>query len=123
MTTVENSTVPQDFLAAQVSLLESGDTAGLAQRYAPDAVFVRVGVLTGIMRGRAEIKALFDDYLARNPQVTKLDAVEIADDTILYQAQETLAGQPVVAVGTLVFRDGLVWRQTAAFIAQPAAAS
>lgn len=117
--TVEQTSTPQQFLETQVSLLEAGDTAGLSMRYAPDATFAR---LDGVWRGRAEIKQLFDDYLRRNPKITAMDGVQLTEDTILYQAGEVLDGVLCTAVGTLVFRDGQVWRQSVAFVPDRAAA-
>lgn len=108
----ETST-PQQFLEQQVSLLGAGDTAGLAQRYAPDATFVR---FDRIAVGREEIKQLFDDYLRQQPDISAMDALQVTDDVIFYQAAETLDGALKTAVGTLVFRDGLVWRQSVAFV-------
>jgi hypothetical protein len=105
---------PQSFLDQQVKLLTAGDTAGLAARYAPDAVFVR---FDRVARGREEVKDLFDSYVAENPNITAMDALQITEDMVLYQAAEELDGKLTTAVGTLVFRDGLVWRQTVAFVA------
>jgi len=45
-----------------------------------------------------------------------MDGVRIAGDVVLYQAAETVNGELVTAVGTLVFAGDLVWRQTAAFV-------
>jgi ketosteroid isomerase-like protein len=108
-----DKTAPQEFLDQQVKLLQAGDTAGLAARYAEDAIFVR---FDRIARGRDEIRKLFDDYLAEQPQITGMDALQITDDTILYQAAEQLGQRLTTAVGTLVFKNSLVWRQTAAFV-------
>ncbi|GAB1693179.1 nuclear transport factor 2 family protein [Krasilnikovia sp. M28-CT-15] len=105
--------VGQEFLATQVQLLEAGDTAGLAQRYAEDAEFVR---LDKVVRGRTEIKELFDAYLEQQPNIEQVEAAQITDDTVLYQARERLGGREVWAVGTLIFVDGQVWRQSVAFI-------
>jgi hypothetical protein len=105
--------VTEEFLDQQVSLLGAGDTTGLAQRYADDATFIR---FDRIAVGRGQIKQLFDDYLAQKPDISAMDGVQITDDTIFYQAAETLDGSLTTAVGTLVFRDGLVWRQTVAFV-------
>jgi ketosteroid isomerase-like protein len=105
---------PQSFLDQQVKLLSAGDTAGLAARYAPDAVFVR---FDRVARGRDEVKDLFDSYVAENPNITAMDALQITEDTVFYQAAEEVDGKLTTAVGTLVFRDGLVWRQTVAFVA------
>jgi ketosteroid isomerase-like protein len=105
--------VTEEFLEQQVSLLGAGDTTGLAQRYAPDAVFIR---FDRVATGREQIKKLFDDYLAQKPDISSMDALQVTDDMIFYQAAETLDGALKTAVGTLVFRDGLVWRQTVAFV-------
>lgn len=105
--------VPQEFLDRQVELLAAGDTAGLAQRYAPDATFAR---FDRVARGRDQIRQLFDDYIAEGPEITAMDALQVTDDLILYQAAERLSGNLKTAVGTLAFRDGLVWRQTVAFV-------
>jgi ketosteroid isomerase-like protein len=104
---------PQEFLDKQVELLQAGDTAGLASRYAEDATFAR---FDRVANGRAEIRQLFDDYIQENPEITTMDGIQMTDDLILYQAAERLSGKLTTAVGTLAFRDGLVWRQTVAFV-------
>lgn len=106
--------VTEEFIEQQVSLLGTGDTAGLAERYALDAMFIR---FDRIAVGREQIKKLFDDYLKQKPEISVMDALQITDDVIFYQAAETLDGSLTTAVGTLVFRDGLVWRQTVSFVA------
>lgn len=106
-------TVPQEFLDQQVKLLEAGDTAGLAQRYAEDAVFAR---FDRVATGRDEIRKLFDDYLAEHPKISAMDGLQMTNDLILYQAAEELDGSLKTAVGTLVFRNDLVWRQSVAFV-------
>ena len=111
MTTAKS--VTESFLEQQVKLLEAQDTAGLAQRYAPDAVFVR---FDRVAVGRDQIKQLFDDYLGQNPTISAMDALQLTEDVIFYQAAETLDGTLTTAVGTLVFREGLVWRQTVSFV-------
>jgi ketosteroid isomerase-like protein len=113
MTTIDNVGVAQDFLDKQVELLEAGDTAGLSKRYTEDAVFVR---FDGVAVGRDQIKQLFDEYLAEKPDLKRVDAVKISANVLLYQAEEVLGGKTVTAVGTLVFVNGLVWRQTATFV-------
>jgi ketosteroid isomerase-like protein len=110
---VNEKTTPQEFLEQQVKLLQAGDTAGLAERYAEDAIFVR---FDRIAHGRDEIRKLFDDYLAQQPQIAGMDALQVTDDMILYQAAERLGGRLATAVGTLVFSNSLVWRQTVAFV-------
>lgn len=107
------SAIPENFLNDQIQLLEAGETAALAERYAEDAVLVR---FDRTCRGRAEIKQLFDDYVNDAPEIVGLDGVEMHENVIVYQAKEKLNGKLVTAVGTLVFSDGLVWRQTGVFV-------
>ncbi|MFI7603457.1 hypothetical protein [Actinoplanes sp. NPDC049681] len=116
MTADNGTAVAQDFLSSQVALLEAGDTATLALRYAEDAVFVRFDF---VAHGRDEIKTMFDGYLEEHPEVGDVAAVKITEDILMYQASERLNGKLVWAVGTIYFVDGLVARQTAAFIDRP----
>lgn len=109
----DQQTSTATFISEQVALLGANDTAGLSLRYAEDAVIVR---LDTVARGRDEIKQFFDNYIAQNPQLGEPDGVQVTDDVILYQIPERIGGTLKTAVGTLVFRDGLVWRQTAAFV-------
>jgi len=104
---------PQEFLDRQVELLEAGDTAGLAARYAEDATFAR---FDRVAHGREEIRELFDYYITENPTISTMDSVQITDDLILYQAAEEVNGKMTTAVGTIAFKDGMVWRQTVAFV-------
>lgn len=111
MTTAKSA--PAEFLDQQVALLEAGDTVGLSNRYHEDATFVR---FDRIAHGRAEVKELFDAYIAEGPEIVSMDALQMTDDLIFYQAAERVSGKLTTAVGTLAFRDGLVWRQTVAFV-------
>ena len=106
-------TIADDFLVTQVQLLQAGDTAALAERYAEDAVFIRFDFEA---RGRGQIKKMFDDYLTENPEVGDMAGLKVTEDLLLYQASERLNGKLYWAVGTLYFEDGLVKRQTATFI-------
>jgi len=109
-------TIAKDFLDTQVELLQAGDTAALAERYAEDAVFIRFDFEA---RGRNQIKKMFDDYLVENPEVGDMAGLKITEDLILYQASERLDGKLYWAVGTLYFENGLVKRQTATFVERP----
>ena len=102
-----------DFLAGQVALIHAGDAAGLAQRYAEDAELVR---FDRVARGRAEIRDVLAAYMEHSPVVLEQQAVVTTDDVIFYRSRQHVAGREVIAIGTFVFRDGLVWRQTAAFV-------
>ncbi|MDY7090378.1 MAG: hypothetical protein SYR96_35465 [Actinomycetota bacterium] len=116
MTTDNGIAIAEDFLSTQVQLLEAGDTATLSLRYAPDAVFVRFDF---VAYGREQIKTMFDGYLKENPEVGDVAGVKITEDILMYQASERLNGKLVWAVGTIYFENGLVKRQTAAFLERP----
>ena len=107
------TTVTDDFLVTQVQLLQAGDTAALAKRYAEDAVFVRFDYEA---RGRDQIKKMFDGYLTENPELGDMAGLKTTEDLIVYQASERLNGKLYWAVGTLYFENGLVKRQTATFV-------
>jgi hypothetical protein len=109
-------TIADDFLETQVQLLQAGDTATLAKRYAEDAVFIRLDFEA---RGRDEIKAMFDAYLTENPEVGDLAGLKTTEDLLVYQASERLNGKLYWAVGTMYFEDGLVKRQSAVFVERP----
>lgn len=102
-----------EFLARQVELIHAGDADGLAARYAEDAEMVRFDT---VAQGRAEIRDLLAAYMARSPQVLGQPSAVVTGDLILYRSLLLLDGRDTLSVGTLVFRDGLVWRQTAAFL-------
>lgn len=105
-----------EFLARQVELIHAGDAAGLAERYAEDAVLVR---FDRVARGREEIRALLSDHMANSPVVLEHQGLATTDDVIFYRSRQHLDGRETIAVGTFVFRDGLVWRQTATFVDLP----
>ncbi|MDI6100444.1 hypothetical protein QLQ12_17690 [Actinoplanes sp. NEAU-A12] len=110
------TTIADDFLITQVQLLQAGETQTIANRYAEDAVFVRFDY---VARGRQQIKEMFDGYLKENPEVGDLAALKVTEDVLVYQASERLGGKLVWAVGTMYFEDGLIKRQSAAFIERP----
>jgi ketosteroid isomerase-like protein len=102
-----------EFLARQVELIHAGDAAGLSERYCEDAVLVR---FDRVARGRTEIQAMLAHYMDGSPTVVEQQAVVMTEDVVLYRSLQRLRGVEVIAVGTFVFRNGLVWRQTAAFL-------
>jgi ketosteroid isomerase-like protein len=101
-----------EFFGRQAAAVESGDLAGLLDHYAADATVIRTD---RIAAGRAEIEALFRDYLALAPKVIRVDGVRARDDTIVYQACLEVGGRERAAAGALILRDGKIWRQIATF--------
>lgn len=102
-----------DFLATQVAMIHAGDADGLAARYAEDARLVR---FDAVAEGRAAVRDLLAAYMARSPQVVGQPSAVVTGDLVLYRSLLLLDGRDTLSVGTLVFREGLVWRQTAAFV-------
>ncbi|MFD0688707.1 nuclear transport factor 2 family protein [Actinomadura fibrosa] len=94
----------------QIDALSSGDLDELMKNYRSDAVLVRFDQTE---EGIEAIREGFEAYLALTPEVIEvLDFVE-SDDVIFYRATMRLGGQVETTFGTLVLRDGLIWRQTA----------
>ena len=102
-----------EFFGRQAAAIEAGELHRLLQHYADDAVVVR---LDRVASGRDEVEALFRDYIALEPRVLGVDGVRARDDTIVYQARLRVGGIERIAAGALVLRDGLIWRQFAAFV-------
>jgi len=95
-----------------MAAINAGDAEALLALYAPDAV--QVGY-DAVVRGREELRLGIGAWLAGAPAVREV-AYSEAEDTILFEASD---GQ-VHGYGTLVLRDGLIWRETVGVI--PAAA-
>ncbi|NUR90132.1 MAG: nuclear transport factor 2 family protein [Nonomuraea sp.] len=103
----------RDLFDRQLALIAARDLEGLLAQYHDDARVVR---LDRTAHGPEEVRALFADYLKLEPTVEEVRSVQLAGDVILYNAHMTLAGNRVNAFGTLVVRDALIWRQTAAAV-------
>jgi ketosteroid isomerase-like protein len=99
-------------MVRQLDCLARRDITGLLENYTPDAALVR---LDGQAQGLPEVKEAFTAYLALEPEVVELTGYAQTDDVIFYHARMKLGGQPEDSVGTLVLRDGKIWRQTAYF--------
>ncbi|MEV0378758.1 nuclear transport factor 2 family protein [Nonomuraea sp. NPDC050643] len=101
----------QDVFDRQLAAIAGQDLEALLAQYHEDATVVR---LDRVARGPAEIRELFSAYLAAKPQVDEIVAQRVTEDVIFYNAHMTVGGNRVTAYGTLVVRDGRIWRQTAA---------
>ncbi|NRQ33867.1 nuclear transport factor 2 family protein [Nonomuraea sp. NN258] len=102
-----------DLFDRQLAAIADQDLETLLGQYHEDAVVVR---LDRVARGPAEIRAFFAAYLQAKPQVDEITALQRTDDVIFYNARMTVAGNRVNAFGTLVVKDGKIWRQTAAAV-------
>lgn len=107
---------PRELFDRAMAAVNAGDAEGLLALYAPDAVQVS-GERT--VSGREALRPLVTQWLAARPQVREVAYAE-GPDVILFEATDgTTRG-----FGTLVLRDGLIWRETVADVpaAAPAAA-
>lgn len=110
--TPEITTVHPVF-ARQLDAIAACDHEAMLANYAEDAVLLR---FDGVTSGRAELHAMCTGYLAQVPKLVELTNYTETADTIFYEAVMTLNGQPKQTIGTMVLRDGQIWRQTAAFL-------
>jgi ketosteroid isomerase-like protein len=94
----------------QIKALSTGDLDELMKNYHSDAVLVRFDKAE---KGIEEIRKGFQEYMTLKPEVLELKDLVQTDDVIFYRAKMRLGGQEELTVGTLVVRDGKVWRQTA----------
>lgn len=100
-----------DLFDRQLAAIAERDLEALLAQYHDDAMVVR---FDRVAKGPAEIRELFTAYLAAEPEVIEVTSLQVVDDVVFYNALMTIAGNKVTTFGTLVIRDGRVWRQTAA---------
>ncbi|MFI7635637.1 nuclear transport factor 2 family protein [Nonomuraea sp. NPDC049400] len=101
----------QDLFDRQLAAIADRDLEALLSQYHDDATVVR---FDRVARGLAEIKDLFAAYFSVEPRVDEIVSARTTDDVIFYNALMTINGNRVTTYGTLVIRDGKIWRQTAA---------
>ncbi|MFC4122631.1 nuclear transport factor 2 family protein [Nonomuraea zeae] len=106
----------RDLFDRQLAAIADQDLESLLAQYHEDATVVR---FDRVASGPAEIRELFSAYLSAKPQVDEIVSLQTTDDVIFYRALMTIGGNRVSTYGTMVVRDGRIWRQTAA--AQPVA--
>ncbi|MFC1416103.1 nuclear transport factor 2 family protein [Streptacidiphilus cavernicola] len=100
-------------LVRQLAAIESRDLDGLMENYLPDAALLR---FEGAWVGTAALRELFTGYLTLEPVLIDLTEYVEADDTVFYRAAVGLGGAVADTFGTLVVREGRIWRQTVAFV-------
>jgi ketosteroid isomerase-like protein len=100
---------PRELFDRAMAAINSGDAEALLALYAPDAV--QVGY-DGTVVGREALRPQVREWLAGRPAVAEVAYADGAD-TIVFEASD---GQ-THGYGTLVLRDGLIWRETVGVIA------
>ncbi|MEU2828863.1 nuclear transport factor 2 family protein [Streptomyces lavendulae] len=100
-------------LERQLAALAAGDIEAVMANYTPDAALVR---FDEVFAGTDRIRATLTAYLGLKPRLLDLTHYAECEDTLFYRAVMELAGRQREAIGTLVVRDGRIWRQTAGFL-------
>ncbi|MEU3776744.1 nuclear transport factor 2 family protein [Streptomyces sp. NPDC032472] len=96
----------------QMEALAALDIEAVMKNYTDDAVLLR---FEGASVGIDAVRETFTGYLSVKPTLVELQEYVETEDTIFYRAIMNLNGEPEHAFGTLVVRDGRIWRQTAGF--------
>ena len=96
---------PRELFDRAMAAINAGDADALLALYAPDAVQVTP---ERTVRGRDALGPPVREWLATRPQVREVAYAE-GDDMILFEASDGSSR----GLGTLVLRDGLIWRETA----------
>ncbi|MEV6680029.1 ATP-binding protein [Streptomyces erythrochromogenes] len=96
----------------QMEALAALDIEAVMKNYTDDAVLLR---FEGVSVGIEAVRETFTGYLTVKPTLVELQEYIETEDTIFYRAIMNLNGEPEHAFGTLVVRDGRIWRQTAGF--------
>ncbi|MGP3960126.1 nuclear transport factor 2 family protein [Nonomuraea sp. 3N208] len=101
----------RDLFDRQLAAIAGQDLEALLAQYHDEATVIR---FDRVARGPAEIRELFAAYLSAKPQVDEIVSLQVTDDVIFYNAVMTIGGNRVTTYGTLVVKDGRIWRQSAA---------
>src|SRR5687768_1183920 len=105
---------PRELFDRATAAINAGDVEGLLACYAPDAV--QLGY-DDVLRGREELRGQVEKWLADRPAVRTLAYAE-SEDTIVFEATDGATR----AYGTMVLRDGLIWRETVGMLPDQASA-
>jgi hypothetical protein len=105
---------PRQLFDQAMAAINAGDAEALLALYAPDAV--QVGYDRTVV-GRDALRPLVEEWLASRPAVVEV-AYADGPDTIVFEASD---GQ-IRGYGTLVLRDGLIWRETVGVVSSTAPA-
>ncbi|MCX5076499.1 nuclear transport factor 2 family protein [Streptomyces sp. NBC_00513] len=96
----------------QMEALAALDIEAVMKNYTDDAALLRFEA-TAV--GIEAVREALTGYLTLKPTLVELQEYIETEDTIFYRAIMSLDGEPEHAFGTLVVRDGRIWRQTAGF--------
>jgi ketosteroid isomerase-like protein len=108
----ENSLL--QFFEEDLAQMRAGDVDGMLTHYHSDAQAVRLP--DAVARGKDQIRAFLEGYLALNPEIVEVLSIKAADNSVVYHSTVKIGDQVLGLVGTWVLRDGLIWRQTAALV-------
>ncbi len=93
--------------AKMVNCLMTNDSDALMELYHPEAEWTR---FQKVVRGRAEIRELIDDYSKLGLTFVEVNEYVHTDDTIMTRSTMAVDGEQIVAFGAYVIKDEMIWR-------------
>ncbi len=92
----------------------AGNLDAMMANYHPDAQVIRLP--NDLAQGKDEIRAFFKGYIEMHPEIIEVLSIKAHDNCLIYHSTVKIGDAVRDLVGTWVLRDGLIWRQTAAFV-------
>jgi hypothetical protein len=94
--------------AKQIDCMMRDDKKGLMEIYHPEVESLR---FQGVLKGREAISDLLVKYEELKPEFVKVLEYVHSEDMIMTRTILRIKGEEIVAVGSYVIRDGMIWRQ------------
>jgi hypothetical protein len=84
------------------------DKQGLMETYHPEVQSMR---FQGVLVGREAISDLLVKYEELKPEFIAVLEYQHSDDMIMTRSAMRVKGEEIVAVGSYVIKDNMIWRQ------------
>ncbi len=94
--------------ARQIQCMMTNDREGLMKTYHPEVKSLR---FQGVLEGPEAIKDLLDKYEELQPEFIGVLEYVHSDDQIMTRSAMRVKGEEIVAVGSYVVKDDMIWRQ------------
>ncbi|RKT17054.1 hypothetical protein BX285_1418 [Streptomyces sp. 1114.5] len=92
----------------QIQAMMANDRDLLMTCYHPEVKSLR---FQGVLEGREAISDLLDKYDELNPEFVEVLEYVHSDDQIMTRTVLRIKGEEIVAVGSYVVKDDMIWRQ------------
>ena len=109
-TVTETQAAPQlhPVFAKQIDCLMRQDFDALLETFHPEIVSLR---FQGPVYGREGARDLLNQYEGLDMEFVGIEEYAHCDDMIMTRTTLRVKGEEIVAVGSYVIRDGMIWRQ------------